>query len=430
MRSRGTRTNHMRRNAERSCVGLACALAVVASGESPVGLVPAHAIERLEPEQEIARILPAKEPPAQGEGLADTLAQRSWALLPQIGFGPATGLLGGAKFVDRDMFGNRSTFDVEALYSQNSQRKVRLTFATPPLWDDRLLVLFRGQYVKDPQRRFWGLGNNDQGSVPASVNGLEDIRVGMTIAFRPFERLSLNIESGWRRVNISDGIGLDGLPFTTDAFPDLTGIEGGDVSPLALSLVWTSRDDIFHPTEGWRLILKALHTNRDLGSDFEFTQFIGDLGFVYSFFEDNLQFAARANGEQILGPDQAVPYWELANLGGDDTLRGFFPQRFYGTGRVVVNTELRFPIADFSFFDVWRVRVGGVAFGDTGRVFISDEAVRAQEGNAAGAEVNRYRWDYGAGVRISLSRALVARIDVGFSEEETALVYLAFGQTF
>jgi len=97
---------------------------------------------------------------------------------------------------------------------------------------------------------------------------------------------------------------------------------------------------------------------------------------------------------------------------------------------VVVNTEVRFPIANFDFFDLWRVRIGGVAFGDTGRVFISDDAVRQEEGEEAEPELNRYRWDYGAGLRISLSEALVARIDVGFSEEETALVYLAFGQTF
>lgn len=390
----------------------------------------AFAIERLEVEQEIAQILPGKKPVEEGADRADPLATRSWALLPEIGFGPQTGILGGLKFVDRDLLGNGTTFDLEGLYSENSQRVVRLTVATPPLWKDRLLILFRGAYVNDPIRRFWGLGNNDQGPDPASVNGIEDIRAGLTFAWRPFDRLSFNLESGWRRVNIRDGHGLDDLAFTPDEFPRLTGIEGGDVSPLALSLVWTSRDDIFHPTEGWRLILKALHANGDLGSDFEYTQFIGDLGFVYSFFDDRLTFAARANGEQILGPDQAVPYWEMAELGGDDTLRGFFPGRFYGTGRVVVNTEVRFPIFDFDFFDLWRVRIGGVAFGDTGRVFISDEAIRQEEGENASPELNRYRWDYGAGLRISLSEALVARIDVAFSEEETALVYLAFGQTF
>ncbi len=415
--------------AARRGAALAAALVLLALAQS------AGSIERLEAEQEIAQLLSQKKKSSADEAVPEAtqeelLANRSWALLPQIGFGPQTGILGGVKFVDRDLFGNGTTFDLEGFYSQNSQRTVRLTVATPTLWQDRLLILFRAAYLNDGQRRFWGLGNNDQGPDPASVNGIEDIRAGVTFSWRPFERVSLNVESGWRRVNISDGHGLDDLPFTPDEFPDLTGVNGGDVSPLALSLVWTSRDDIFNPTEGWRLILKALHTNRDLGSDFEYTQFIGDLGFVYSFFDDNLTLAARANGEQILGPDQAVPYWEMAELGGDDTLRGFFPSRFYGTGRVVVNTEVRFPIADFDFFDFWRVRIGGVAFGDTGRVFISDEAIREEEGESARAEVNRYRWDYGAGLRISLSEALVARIDVGFSEEESALVYLAFGQTF
>lgn len=409
--------------------GVRRGVAIVVMGVAFAAGTIAEAIERLEVEQEIAQILPQKKAPP-GEGADDPLGERSWALLPQIGFGPQTGILGGLKFVDRNLLGNRTTFDLEGFYSQNSQRLVRLTVASPPLLDDRLMVLFRGAYVKDPQRRFWGLGNNDQGSDPASVNGIEDIRAGLTFAWRPFERLSFNLESGWRRVNINAGHGLDNLPDTQDAFPNLTGIGGGDVSPLALSLVWTSRDDIFNPTEGWRLILKALHTNRDLGSDFEFSQFIGDLGFVYSFFDDRVTLAARANGEQILGPDSAVPFWELAELGGDDTLRGYFPMRFLGTGRVVVNTELRFPLFDFDFFDLWRVKIGGVAFGDTGRVFISEQAIRDEEGDSARSEVNRYRWDYGGGLRISLSEALVARIDVGFSEEETALVYLAFGQTF
>ena len=40
------------------------------------------------------------------------------------------------------------------------------------------------------------------------------------------------------------------------------------------------------------------------------------------------------------------------------------------------------------------------------------------------------RYSYGGGIRIALSEALVARIDVGFSDEEQGLTYLEFGQTF
>ena len=41
-----------------------------------------------------------------------------------------------------------------------------------------------------------------------------------------------------------------------------------------------------------------------------------------------------------------------------------------------------------------------------------------------------FRYSYGGGLRVALSAALVARIDVGFSDEERGLVYLEFGQTF
>jgi hypothetical protein len=44
--------------------------------------------------------------------------------------------------------------------------------------------------------------------------------------------------------------------------------------------------------------------------------------------------------------------------------------------------------------------------------------------------VNDLRYSSGGGLRFALSQALVARIDVGFSDEETGLVYLEFGHTF
>jgi hypothetical protein len=44
--------------------------------------------------------------------------------------------------------------------------------------------------------------------------------------------------------------------------------------------------------------------------------------------------------------------------------------------------------------------------------------------------VDDLKYSYGGGLRFALSRAIVARIDVGFSDEEKGLVYLSFGQAF
>jgi hypothetical protein len=99
----------------------------------------------------------------------------------------------------------------------------------------------------------------------------------------------------------------------------------------------------------------------------------------------------------------------------------------------LLNGELRFRITEFDFYDVWHVRLDGVLFGDGGRVFIDQNDI-GDEFHLNQQIIERilkdFQYSYGGGFRIALSHALVARIDVGFSDEETGLVYLSFGQTF
>jgi outer membrane protein assembly factor BamA len=222
-------------------------------------------------------------------------------------------------------------------------------------------------------------------------------------------------------------------PFTLDAFPGLPGLAGGFVNPFSLSLVYTSRDAVLGPTRGWRAIAKVSHTDRALKSDYEFTRLDLDFGYLYPFCHGDHVLGARLNGGFISGPDGDVPFWELERLGGDDTLRGFFPRRFLGTQRVLLNVEYRFHLFAFDFFEVWRVRVGGVLFGEAGRVFISrDELARefSLNDDLVSRVVDDLQYSYGGGLRIAVSQAIVARIDVGFSDEEQGLVYLSFGQAF
>jgi outer membrane translocation and assembly module TamA len=187
------------------------------------------------------------------------------------------------------------------------------------------------------------------------------------------------------------------------------------------------------PTRGWRWIVKVIHTNRALFSDFDFTRFVIDAGYLRSFWAGRQIFGVRVNGEWIEAPTKQVPFWEMAELGGQDTLRGFFPHRFVGKGRVLFNGEYRFRLADFRFYDLWHVQLDGVLFGDGGRVFIDREDLEKEfELNQQLLErvIGDFQYSAGAGFRVALSRALVARIDVGFSGEELGLVYLSFGHTF
>ena len=389
----------------------------------------ARAIDEIATEEYVADLMETPPPQAQPTGVA----ARPWAVLPEVGFGPDTGPLAGAKFTHRDVGGRGVTLDVEATQALERQQSLALTAGTPHLGQDRFLALFEGRFQLDPEREFFGLGNNDVGPDPVSTHEFQRTQGFLTFGWRPFAHLTLDLSGGVRYVSIRKGSRDDGRPFTTDAFGGLPGIHGGYANPIGLALVATTRDDVIRPTRGWRAILKVTHTNRVVGSDFQFTRLGADVGRLFPLFGGAHVLGVRANGGFIFGPRRDIPFWELEELGGNDTLRGFFPHRFVGTSRALLNAEYRFRLTEFDFLDWWRVRLDGVVFGEAGRVFITNGELRQEfrlNRNTLPRVFEDFRYSYGAGARIALGEAILARIDVGFSDEERGLVYLEFGQTF
>jgi outer membrane protein assembly factor BamA len=359
---------------------------------------------------------------------------RQWAVLPQVGFGPDTGAVGGLKLEHRNVAGAGITLDVDGTYALDSQQSFELEVGSPHLLDDRFLALFRARYYLDPTHEFFGLGNNDVGPDAASTYLFERADGEVTLGWRPDPRVAVSLGIGLRHVHVGRGDrDDDGRPFTLDASPGLPGLGGGFVNPITLSLVWSNRDGVVRPTRGWRAILQVSHTDRALLSDFEYTRWVADVGYLHPLAGGRHVVGARLSGGFIDGPARDTPFWELESLGGDDTLRGYFPERFRGSQRILLNVEWRFRVAEFPFFDIWRVQLDGVAFGEAGRVF-TDRGELADEFRLNRSLLSRVvgdlRYSYGGGVRFALSQALVARIDVGFSDEETGLVYLAFGHAF
>ena len=382
----------------------------------------AHALDDINLETNIADLL-ATPPHTAG----DELVERRWAVLPEFGYGPDTGVVLGAKFTHRDVAATDTTLDVEALYGFAGDVDLDATLASPRLAGGRLLVLVNAGYRNDPSRDFFGLGNNDVGPDTLSTHLYERAQAFAAAAWRPLPRLALGVATGVRHVNIGRGDRSGTTPLTVVAFPGLPGVDGGFLVPLEASLVWNTRDGIVRPTRGWRAIAKVSHVNPALGSDARFTRWVTDLGYLFPFHDGAQVLGLRANAGYLAGNPRHEPFWALEELGGDDTLEGYFPRRFLGSARVLVNAELRARLWTFPFFDLWQVSVDGALFGGAGRVFVDlDDLGRRY----APADTHRIRVSGGPGLRIALSQALVARVDVGFSNEETGIVYLAFDHTF
>lgn len=370
------------------------------------------------------------EGPAPKEG--DEGTKSRWAILPQLGYSPSKGPNAGVKFVSRDFRDTDLTLDVQGSVALEGQVGGEVGLTVPNLWDGRLVALIEADFGIDPQKEFFGVGNNNVGKNELSTHKERRGQLLLTLGGRPIEKLTLAVTGGFIDTDISHG-DTDDEPSTRFRFPNLPGNGGGRTSPIGFSVVYNDRGSITRPTRGWTLAAKVLHVNEALGNDFEHTRYIMDLSYLLPLITRRQVLGLRVSGEYIDGPRGEIPFFELSSLGGSRDLRGFFLDRFLGTSRLFGNVEYRLKVFDFNFFDIWQVKIDGVAFGDGGRVFIDRDDVETEFGIDRGeirGLTNNWQYSYGGGTRIALGEALIARIDVGFSEEESALVYLTFGQTF
>lgn len=358
---------------------------------------------------------------------------KSWAMLPQVGYSPDKGINAGLKFTDRDFFGSGLTLDLDAVVAIKGQQSYQFMLVQPNLGESRLMTILETAFFLDQTEEFFGLGNNDLGPDPISTHKLKSIGGSATFAWRLWEHLYLAFGVGFWRTDVTDGKSSDdfAVPFTRTLFPDLAGINGGDTVPLSFSLIFNNRKDITRPTRGWSLVASIAHVDEWLKSDFQFTRYSFEASYLLPLLTRRQVFGMRIGGTYIDGEIEDIPFYELAYLGGDRTLRGFFKNRFLGRSAALATAEYRLKLLDFHFLDLWQVRIDGVGFVEGGRVFISDADVARQLGPGFVSTVTgELRYSYGGGLRFALGQALVARIDAGFSEEESGLFYLTFGHTF
>jgi outer membrane protein assembly factor BamA len=359
--------------------------------------------------------------------------KRSWAILPQIGYTPEKGPNGGIKFKDRDISPLHLTLDLAASAALMGQFHLDTILISPSFLSERLMFLAEGEYYADPTKEFFGLGNNTVGPDELSTNRYERFYGTLAVGLRLSRRFALVAAGAYNQVQISHGHLEDDTPSTAAAFPDLVGVHGGKTNPLSLSLLFNDRQDVARPTRGWSIIAKATWVPNGLGNDFHYTRYTLDGSYLYPLIWRRQVIGLHLGGQYIDAKRRRAPFYEFASLGGSRDLRGYFEDRFLGTSNVVTNVEYRLKLLDFSFFKIWDVQIDGVVFGDAGRVFIDEEDIATDLGQPVATippTNNDFRYSYGGGTRIALGEALVARIDVGFSDEEKGLVYLVFGHTF
>ncbi|MEW5901048.1 MAG: BamA/TamA family outer membrane protein [Acidobacteriota bacterium] len=187
------------------------------------------------------------------------------------------------------------------------------------------------------------------------------------------------------------------------------GSKGGIVSGLGYLMTWDSRNSIFFPTSGSFHTFSATFFGSAMGSDFPFSRFYFDLRRYFPL----AKAQTLALQTRLLFQPGDPPFWRMAQLGGEEIMRGYYQGRYRDKNMICFQAEYRWvPL-------LWRL--GMVGFIGVGEV--ADTLSHFDLGGV--------KYSYGVGLRYLFSReqGVTIRLDFGFGKD-TSGVYLTAAEAF
>lgn len=287
--------------------------------------------------------------------MADTAQMTSAGFLPLpiFFYTPETGIAGGAGILfffrpGGDAVSNRpSTTALNFIYTEKKQIIAEVS-GEFYLADDLYRLMGGVQYLRFPQK-FFGIGNTTPSGLEedysselfgvqfAGLRSLGDgFQVGLSFFFE--NRKVFDLQPG-------------GLLSPGTVLGSKDGITSG-VGPL---ITFDTRDNIFSPTTGSYYQFSSRTGLRALGSDYVFTRMEVDIRRYINTANEHV-LALQAFGTFIIGE---APFHKLAELGGQNRMRGYYEGRYRDHNYVAVQAEYRVPL-------IWRF--GGVMFVGAGDV--------------------------------------------------------------
>lgn len=284
------------------------------------------------------------------------------------------------------------------------------------LWFDHALYSHKSKWFFLGKLKFqsfpllyYGIGIDTPADYVARVDA-NQILIKERVLRKIYKDLFLGLEFDYQRLSNVDFVITD--PEKTPV--DLPmGSEGSDNLGLGIGLVHDNRHNVLNVREGFFSELAFLHYNRAWGSTFNFTSIISDTR-VYRPIGENNVLAAQLLGQFSSGE---VPFNQLALMGGESIMRGYYLGRFRDNNQIATQIEYRFLPIPFGFTD----RLGAVVFVGTGTVF--DEL--------RNMDFSKLVVSGGAGIRFLLfpKKDIYTRLDVAFTNEGTGF-YIFIGEAF
>ena len=188
----------------------------------------------------------------------------------------------------------------------------------------------------------------------------------------------------------------------------VTGASGGRSMGVGVAGTYDSRDNTINATQGVYVLAKATTYRRELGSQFDFGAYLLDARTYLSPGPGHV-IALNAFVDARSGD---APFYQLAQLGGRNKLRGHYEGRYRDELLGLIQTEYRFPIVGI---------LSGVGFGGVG-----DVAEKVDDFLSHGL---KYSAGGGARVLLDPKGRVNAAVDFGYAGDQTGL-YVSLGEAF
>jgi hypothetical protein len=281
------------------------------------------------------------------------------------------------------------------------------TWLEHALYTDKNKYFFLGEWkLQTFPLAYYGIGPHTTGEHPAIVNNTE-IKLRERILQQVAPSIFTGIEFDFQRLsNVSFDWPDQQVPFSMPF-----GGEGSANLSVGWGILYDNLHNVLNPRKGSYLELAQLHSSRRWGSTFTFNKTYLDLRHYMPVRQRNV-LAVQAYGQFTSGN---VPFNELALMGGDRLMRGYYLGRYRDRNLFAAQAEYR--MLPFSFAKRW----GASVFAGAGSVFPSFNSL----------ENRNVVWSAGFGPRFLLfpKKDVYNRIDIAFTSEGVGY-YFFIGEAF
>lgn len=191
------------------------------------------------------------------------------------------------------------------------------------------------------------------------------------------------------------------------------GYEGSSNLGFGVGVIYDNRHNVLNVREGLFSELAYLRYSGLWGSDYSFSSVVTD-NRMYRTIGKNNVLAAQLLGQFNFGD---VPFNQMALLGGESMMRGYYMGRFRDKNQLAVQVEYRFLPLPLGF----TKKIGAAVFAGTGTVFPNLKSMNMNDLVVSG----------GFGLRYLLfpKKDIFTRLDIAFTKEGPGF-YIFIGEAF